>query len=163
MVSAKEVPERGPLLNPIELAWAAGFFDGEGNVTFIPSARKRRDGSRGTSGQMRVQLAQVRREPLDRFAMALGGMGSVTGPYVDHRDNHNSTYRYCASANLAFVFIWNCLSPYLSAPKLEQFHEAWDKARLYYAGNPARRNDPRRLPPEPLLARGVEDLKANSP
>lgn len=57
-----------------ELAWAAGFFDGEGNTN---AYRK------GGSGPFVLQMSvtQVHRETLERFQRALGGLGTIYGPY----------------------------------------------------------------------------------
>lgn len=49
--------------NPVELAWAAGFLDGEGHF-----------GLRGADGSPFVEAAQVRtRAPLDRLQVLFGG------------------------------------------------------------------------------------------
>jgi hypothetical protein len=57
-----------------ELAWAAGFFDGEGCFSFSVAGR-----------YVCVSLSQTDREPLDRFKAAVG-IGRVLGPY-DFRKN----------------------------------------------------------------------------
>jgi hypothetical protein len=58
-----------------EVAWAAGFFDGEGTTGTY------RDGST-TTKRCRIQISasQNDREVLDRFAMIVG-VGKVGGPY----------------------------------------------------------------------------------
>ncbi len=48
-----------------ERAWAAGFFDGEGNV----------------SQKGRVQISSTERDLLVRFDAAVGGLGHIYGPY----------------------------------------------------------------------------------
>ena len=53
-----------------ELAWAAGFFDGEGCFSFTEKARF-----------ACVAIGQVDREPLERFRDAVGGSGRIYGPY----------------------------------------------------------------------------------
>lgn len=52
-----------------ELAWAAGFFDGEGCVTY-----------RAQTGQLCLSIPQVDRRVLDRWIEAVG-VGMVRGPY----------------------------------------------------------------------------------
>jgi hypothetical protein len=148
--SIREASARGPF-SPIELAWAAGFYDGEGNCTFIRSDKLRQDGTRGAGGQVRIQIGQVRPEPLERFHKAVGGLGTLNGPYPGRRKNESPIYQWMAVSCLAYTQIWNLLGPYLSAPKQEQFHEVWLRMRDHYATADVRRNDPRRLPPEPLL------------
>ena len=56
-----------------DLAWAAGFFDGEGCT------------SGGTNVRCPVIIiGQVHREVLEKFLMVLG-VGTIYGPYEDHR------------------------------------------------------------------------------
>jgi hypothetical protein len=58
-----------------ELAWAAGFFDGEGCFSFSPAGR-----------YVCVSVGQTEREPLDRFKRAVG-FGNVLGPYDVNKRN----------------------------------------------------------------------------
>jgi len=58
--------------NPIELAWAAGFFDGEGSTVKTESR----------SLKMSItQAGDYALYSLSRFSQALGGRGHVNGPY----------------------------------------------------------------------------------
>ena len=59
-----------------DLAWAAGFFDGEGNIR--GTVRERLDGSLG-SPRIILQLPQKDRERLDKFASIFNL--KVLGPY----------------------------------------------------------------------------------
>lgn len=52
----------------IELAWAAGFYDGEGCCF-------------GSNKQFQISVAQVFRPNLVRFQNAIGGIGSISRPY----------------------------------------------------------------------------------
>lgn len=63
-----EIFEPTGLGETIELAWAAGFFDGEGCITL----------SRGIPV---VSIAQVERTPLERFMNAVE-LGRINGPYA---------------------------------------------------------------------------------
>ncbi len=54
-----------------ELAWAAGFFDGEGHVRFASS---------GKGPYITLEIKQVAADPLHRFQRAIGA-GRVNGPY----------------------------------------------------------------------------------
>ena len=113
----------------LQLAWAAGFFDGEGSV-FVNN-NKRSKG--GTTGKMYslvsvdISVAQVRREPLDRFHAAVG-IGTVNGPYAP-RSNQQPHFRFNASGRPSVLHIATALWPYLSQPKREQFHRCWDDLR----------------------------------
>lgn len=63
-----------------ELAWAAGLFDGEGNIRHQVSGR---------NSALRLSIGQKDREVLDRFQAAVGGVGNIYekdrngGPYFD--------------------------------------------------------------------------------
>lgn len=105
-----------------ELAWAAGFFDGEGNVSV--STRKK------TFPQIVFQIAQTDRRPLDRFARAVGN-GVVRGPY-HHKDKAHQPYFVLTlhgfeRVKLAVDRIW----PWLSTPKREQARCALDTIESY--------------------------------
>ena len=61
-----------------ELAWAAGFFDGEGCFSW----RKTRD----PRGKVLVTITQVDPEVLEKFKAAVG-VGNVLGPYNRRPDD----------------------------------------------------------------------------
>lgn len=87
-----------------ELAWAAGFFDGEGY-----SARK-------AGKYPHIGITQKERTVLDRFAAAVGA-GKVYGPYC----THNVRFQYHLQGARAVRCVFDRLNPYLSEPKREQF------------------------------------------
>ena len=92
----------------LELAWAAGFFDGEGSFY--------------SNGQYpRVSIAQ--RDPivLERFRAAVQ-VGKVYGPY---RERYIWQYAANGSANVGHIY--TVLGPYLSATKKEQFQQVWER------------------------------------
>lgn len=93
-----------------ELAWAAGFYDGEGSCSGSPT-------------RLAVRITQVVREPLDRFREATG-LGRVTGPYARNGRNQQRQYAYqvCAVPDVQTLFA--LLRPYLCRPKVDQFERA---------------------------------------
>ncbi len=112
-----------------EIAWAAGFFDGEGSV-FVRHTRRHKGGT-GKDYPLttvEVSLAQVRPEPILRFHNAMG-FGKVGGPYGG-RKNHSPYFRWNTagrpSAHRLAVMLW----PYLSSPKREQFRRCWEELAL---------------------------------
>jgi hypothetical protein len=110
-------------VSAIELAWAAGFFDGEGNANYC--VRRYRDGH-GVSRSLTVQISQVGRASLDRFAGAVG-VGHVTGPY--RKRGGRPAHKYAAHGRDAAARILELLSPYLGDAKRGQLAEAirgWD-------------------------------------
>lgn len=69
-------------MNREELAWSAGFFDGEGWV-----------GISGRGKQLCLRVVQVDRMVLDRFAAAVG-IGRVTGPRARRDPNWRPIFVY---------------------------------------------------------------------
>jgi len=67
--------------NREELAWAAGFFDGEGSVHIAYSC-KRKDGSFRHYPQVSLgQSGVLAPEVLNRFQRAIGMIGKLYGPF----------------------------------------------------------------------------------
>lgn len=99
-------------LNGELLAWAAGFFDGEGTTI------ARSDRRRATYHQLDVSVPQASRsgtpEVLAKFQRAVLGVGRIYGP------NGSGLYRWRAGgrigADLALALIW----PWLGAVKRAQ-------------------------------------------
>lgn len=123
-MESTEKPDHRPIiaLDTHELAWAAGFFDGEGNVSL--SHRKK------TYPQIVFQIAQSDRRPLDRFAAAVGG-GTVRGPY-QHKNKAHRPYFVFAFQGFERVSAGiSLLWPWLSEPKREQAKRALDGIRPY--------------------------------
>lgn len=89
-------------MNTHELAWAAGFFDGEGCVSLLKSGRH-------TYPQ--VGISQVDRMVLDRVTEAVG-FGKVYGPYKTPRKPQYlySVYGFEKTQAL-MAFLWPWLSP----------------------------------------------------
>ena len=59
-----------------DLAWAAGFFEGEGSVGAFKTGRPRKDGTRRIG--VSLSINQVDRECLDRFREVVG-VGRIYG------------------------------------------------------------------------------------
>jgi hypothetical protein len=100
-----------------ELAWAAGFFDGEGSTCKSRKIDGRTDGR--SAWAIRVSVGQKEREPLERFQRALG-----FGAIYTHTSNNasglimhywNATSLEEAQAVMAALWI------FLSGPKRSQF------------------------------------------
>lgn len=99
-------------MNETELAWAAGFFDGEGWSSKCSVSQ--RSGWRGH--YPRLGLTQKDPRPLERFHRAIGGLGSIHGP----RKLPPHTFGWQAVGRPAREAM-ALLSPLLSQPKLEQW------------------------------------------
>ena len=111
----------------LELAWAAGFYDGEGST--FAHVQRPGIGRRNSSGYVaiKISISQTDRRPLDRFLNAVK-LGYVNGPYeVAAPKKGKAAYLYRASGKEAEEVL-ELLSPYLSDPKCEQIENA--KARI---------------------------------
>src|SRR3990167_4045118 len=87
-----------------EVAWAAGFFDGEGCTYCSRDGRARS-----------LSIAQNEAGPLHRFQRAVGA-GSVTGPYNAVRQTRpHLIWSTAKTADIRMVLMK--LWPYLSQPK----------------------------------------------
>src|SRR5258708_31034703 len=88
----------------LELAWAAGFFDGEGHVSASRQAGKR-------SCNMCIQIAQTDPEVLHRFRAAVGGLGNVRGPHnYGWRDVWTFKSNRFEHAQAIVAMLWRVLS-----------------------------------------------------
>jgi hypothetical protein len=92
-----------------ELAWAAGFFDGEGSVFWRGQIRK----------ELCLTVAQADIRPLIRFANAVGFPG-VRGPYIPRNMNGKSYYVYSVNSHVRVQAIVAMLWKFLSEPKQSQ-------------------------------------------
>lgn len=93
-----------------ELAWAAGFFDGEG-CTYLSHG-----GAGGRKRYPRLSIGQNHREPLDRFAAAVGG-GNVCGP------DKNGEFKWTLGGAKAAAAM-AAIRPHLCSAKTEQYEAA---------------------------------------
>lgn len=93
-----------------ELAWAAGFFDGEGTVY---------QRSRRSKKEWNIEIAQLDRRPLDRFVNAVGKGKVISRNGRGHTKPHFMYVCYKEQDRREVIEkIW----PFLSEPKQEQIH-----------------------------------------
>lgn len=103
-----------------DLAWAAGFIDGEGSFAFCPRA------NRPGGGYVHLSAGQVDRAVLDKLHSILG-VGKVYGPYQPRKQNH-SPYHYWRVYNTdAVAAALLMLRPWLSAVKIAQAERAFER------------------------------------
>lgn len=97
-----------------ELAWAAGFFDGEGTISQTTAS--------GTSRRyLLLRIGHVDPRPLRRFAAAVG-LGNVNGPYQQKKGGGRwSDFHAWQVAGTKAEAVYIQLEPYLSEPRLEQY------------------------------------------
>lgn len=102
-----------------ELAWAAGFFDGEGWANGVGQASRRT-----RQPQARVNQADPDGIPhaLFRFQAALGGLGRIGGPRREER--RIDIYHWYASSRGDVERLRALLEPWLGQVKLAQLAQA---------------------------------------
>jgi hypothetical protein len=103
----------------IELAWSAGFFDGEGCI--VAQMYKSRP---GRAPGLQLHLEQVDRRPLERFAAAVSCDLNIT--LRPAREASKPIHRISVG-HAKTMQIMTELWPYLSEPKREQFLDRLDK------------------------------------
>jgi hypothetical protein len=100
-----------------DLAWAAGFFDGEGCFSCA-------------AGYAAIFIGQVDREPLDRFRATIGA-GNVNGPYVRRspiRPSKQDQYAFNAYGWNTLRRVTELLWPNLGAGKRMQAANVFERA-----------------------------------
>ena len=105
-----------------ELAWAAGFFDGEGWADLA-----RQEGRRTGQPMARVNQADPDGVPevLVRFQRALGGIGTIGGPHVE--EGRIDLYRWHVSSRGDVESLHHLLLPWLGEVKLLAFATALER------------------------------------
>lgn len=103
----------------VELAWAAGFFDGEGTIC------QRIDKRPGRTPGLQFHMEQVDPRPLLRFAAAVGWEGGLSRRAP--RGGGRQAIHRVSMGHAAAVRTMQLLWPYLSEPKREQLLAAVDR------------------------------------
>ena len=101
-----------------ELAWAAGFFDGEGHVNNENNKGKGKH-------HLRLQVSQTKGpELLARFCRAVGGAAHVVGPYGPYGKATHAPHWQAVAHGEHVIDVYERLLPYLGSVKREQFRQA---------------------------------------
>jgi hypothetical protein len=93
-----------------DLAYAAGFFDGEGHI------RIQRHSTRCDTMTLQVQLSQATPQPLEWFVEKFGG--TTRGRTIPYRGGRRTIYNWQASSGVAERFL-RAIYPYLRCKKDE--------------------------------------------
>ena len=109
------------MIDTHELAWAAGFFDGEGHIRYKRGDRHN-ERTRYTWKNILLEVAQKDRRSLDRLQKALG-CGKVYGPYRNGAIGSNKehyAYRFCLCGFYDIKAAIDAIWPWLGEIKREQ-------------------------------------------
>ena len=106
-----------------ELAWAAGFFDGEGHIGLVKTGQNR---------HIHIQICQTIDGPLERF-QAILGLGKIYGPYIPKKmAGKRKPYKQLHIDTFEHVQYTICrLWPWLSKPKRNQAKRVLEEFRQY--------------------------------
>lgn len=101
------------------LAWAAGFFEGEGCITTASKGK-----------YARLSISGVDKEPLDEFASIVGA-GKVYGPYGPYQSagQRSPIYQWAVQGGTAWRVL-NKIFPMLSAKRVAQASEVFGKEQV---------------------------------
>lgn len=103
-----------------ELAWAAGFIDGEGHFRLHKTKRSTPDAR--VYGQAVLTIAQCDRRVLDKIAYILGGI--VYGQFPTKKLEWSDVYRYSLWGNTKVRRAIELLLPWLGEIKANQANQA---------------------------------------
>jgi hypothetical protein len=122
-------------LNREELAWAAGFYDGEGctSVCDLNSTRLTPKGKPKDKPRLRMSIAQsYSPETLERFQRAVLGLGSIRGPWVPKSVwTVGEKWEWTARRAHEVIGVVGLLWPFLCTPKREQIVKAMTTCKPY--------------------------------
>ena len=101
-----------------ELAWAAGFFDGEGCIHAHTDTRPGR-GRRDTYYQLMVSVGQVHREPLEQLMAWFGGSIRKSREYVGNRwgNKYNTIFWQWNLSGIKSVEFLEAIAPFSRVKK----------------------------------------------
>ncbi len=102
-----------------DLAWAAGFYDGEGSVSVTGSTLQYKEGRTSIC----ISVGQVNREPLDKLT-DIFGIGEIYGPYARGGTSQPIyLYKVYGYVNVQYVIaqMWS----YISSAKKAQVRKAF--------------------------------------
>jgi hypothetical protein len=97
-----------------DLAWAAGFFDGEGSFLIVRN---------GGSLSPRLTVGQTDSRPLHRFMAVFNGIGAVRGPYARTKPNERPMFYYSVDGFEKVQALMAMMWPFLCEPKKQQATE----------------------------------------
>lgn len=101
-------------LNREALAWAAGFYDGEGYMGLVPN-RQRPD-----TASLRISVVQAELPALERFRDSVGGLGTIGKRPPPAKPHHKQQWMWYVSKHETAQAIIAMLWPFLHTTKRAQ-------------------------------------------
>lgn len=109
-------------MGQLELAWAAGFFDGEGSTKKVSYHYRTKKGIvRKPTKNISMAVSQCDLSPLKRFRSAVGGLGRINGPY-QYGTNKRPYWVWSASCKAAKA-VFSVLKRHLCSIKKRQYRQ----------------------------------------
>lgn len=108
-----------------DLAWAAGFFDGEGCVRVSQSVRYQTSQGEKARRYLRLDVTQKHRPLLDKLE-AMFGVGNIY--YQKPRPTSSEGYCWTCNGRAAF-YVLNLIWPWLGEQKKADFKRAINRVR----------------------------------
>lgn len=106
----------------LDIAWAAGFFDGEGSTKKVSYHYKTKKGVvRKPTKNLCLSVTQCDARPLVRFKKAVGELGHINGPY-QYKANRRPYWVWSASCSSA-KHVFAILKPHLCEIKRNQYEQ----------------------------------------
>lgn len=122
------------------LAWAAGFFDGEGTAVLANTNSTRVNPTTGVRRDYPTPHLAVTQhydpETVHRFHRAVLGLGKVSGPHSSAGTAHHPRWAWTCRRPHETIAVIGLLWPFLSTPKREQITRMM---KPYLADVPSRR------------------------
>lgn len=109
-------------MNDTDIAWFAGFFEGEGSVRLGSQSHKKNGRSYGTPI---IDICQVNKEPLEK-CLELFPTGHLYGPY-QYSSNRQPHYRFALCGRGSIEALFKLIDPLLSTRRREQFITTLEK------------------------------------
>lgn len=107
-----------------ELAWAAGFFDGEGTAVLAGINSTRTNPKTGRRRDYPTPALAVTQhydpETIERFHRAVGGLGSVSGPHTSRGTAFHPRWSWQCRRPHESIAVVALLWSFLSGPKKRQ-------------------------------------------
>lgn len=102
----------------LNIAWAAGLFEGEGTIQLRTSNRSRRDNSIEQNVSIIMQLAMTDEDVVRKFHEAVFGIGTVSGPFYNKQATvsgkpRKPTWAWRTTKIDACITVYTLLRPHL--------------------------------------------------